>query len=167
VDETAEEVARDLAAAGFDARLDPRIARLKYGKLLSNVGNALQALGGRAALESPLLAAVQAEAVACFRAAGIAFAPLDELYAKNAAVVDLPVRGAPRGGGSTWQSLARGAGSVETDFLNGEIVRLGEQHGVPAPYNRALVALTLRAAAERRPPGQTTVDEIERAARAG
>ena len=32
-------------------------------------------------------------------------------------------RGAMRGGGSTWQSLARGTGSVEVDLLNGEIIR--------------------------------------------
>ena len=30
-----------------------------------------------------------------------------------------------RGGGSTWQSLRRGTGSLETDYLNGEIALLG------------------------------------------
>ena len=29
-------------------------------------------------------------------------------------------------GSSTWQSLAKGSGSVETDYLNGEIVLLGQ-----------------------------------------
>ena len=33
-----------------------------------------------------------------------------------------PVNGEFRGGGSSWQSLARGTGSIETDYLNGEIV---------------------------------------------
>ena len=31
--------------------------------------------------------------------------------------------------GSTWQSLVRGQGTVETEFLNGEIVRLAAKLG--------------------------------------
>ena len=30
-----------------------------------------------------------------------------------------------RGGSSTWQSLARGTGDIECDFLNGEISLMG------------------------------------------
>ncbi|MFD4562753.1 hypothetical protein ACFWP5_52095, partial [Streptomyces sp. NPDC058469] len=33
--------------------------------------------------------------------------------------------GTPRGGGSSWQSLNRGTGTIEADYLNGEIARLG------------------------------------------
>ena len=39
---------------------------------------------------------------------------------------------------STWQSLSRNTGNVETDFLNGEIVRLAHKHGITAPLNAAL-----------------------------
>jgi 2-dehydropantoate 2-reductase len=42
--------------------------------------------------------------------------------------------------GSTWQSIARGRPS-EIDYLNGEIVRMGQRYGVPTPYNAHLVAL--------------------------
>ena len=35
--------------------------------------------------------------------------------------------GAERRGGSSWQSLERRLGTIETDYLNGEIVRLGQQ----------------------------------------
>ena len=45
-----------------------------------------------------------------------------------------------RPGGSSWQSLARGVGTIETDYLNGEIVLLGRLHGVPIPANAALQA---------------------------
>ena len=38
-------------------------------------------------------------------------------------------------GGSSWQSLVRGTGTIETDFLNGEIVLLGRLHGIPTPVN--------------------------------
>jgi len=34
----------------------------------------------------------------------------------------VPPDGTPRGGGSSWQSLSRGAGSTGADHLNGEIV---------------------------------------------
>jgi 2-dehydropantoate 2-reductase len=42
--------------------------------------------------------------------------------------------------GSTWQSIARSKPS-EIDYLNGEVVKLGQQYGVPTPYNKRVVAL--------------------------
>ena len=42
--------------------------------------------------------------------------------------------------GSTWQSIARGRRS-EIDYLNGEIVRLGERLGIATPFNSRLVEL--------------------------
>ena len=44
----------------------------------------------------------------------------------------LPIRG------STWQSIAR-ARATEIDYLNGEIVCLGQRHGIPTPFNSRLV----------------------------
>jgi 2-dehydropantoate 2-reductase len=41
---------------------------------------------------------------------------------------------------STWQSIARGKPS-EIEYLNGEVVRLGQELGVPTPYNSHLTAL--------------------------
>jgi len=41
-------------------------------------------------------------------------------------------------GPSTLQSLRRGSSS-ELDYLNGEIVTLGEQIGRPTPYNTGLL----------------------------
>ncbi len=45
--------------------------------------------------------------------------------------------------GSTLQSLRRGR-STEIDYLNGEIVRLGEQIGAPTPFNTAIVEMVHR-----------------------
>jgi 2-dehydropantoate 2-reductase len=75
------------------------------------------------------------------------------------------VPGTTHGGGSSWQSLTRGTGSIEADFLNGEIVLLGREHDVPTPVNEALQRLANRAAADRIPPGSLTPEEVLAAAR--
>jgi ketopantoate reductase len=72
----------------------------------------------------------------------------------------LPINGSPRGGGSSWQSLTRGTGSIEADFLNGEIVLLGREHGVPAPVNEVLQRLANQAARERQAPGSIAPGEV-------
>src|SRR5207248_6339133 len=59
----------------------------------------------------------------------------------------------PRAGSSSWQSLARGTGAIETDYLNGEIVLLGRLHGIPTPLNAALCTVAGRYARQGRPPG--------------
>jgi 2-dehydropantoate 2-reductase len=71
-----------------------------------------------------------------------------------------PVNGSPRGGGSSWQSLTRGTGSIEADYLNGEIVLLGREHGVPTPVNEVLQRLANQAARERQAPGSTGPSEV-------
>ena len=53
-----------------------------------------------------------------------------------------------RGGGSTWQSLARGTGNVESEYLNGEIERLGRQAGIETPVNSGLLAIMREAMAD-------------------
>ena len=58
--------------------------------------------------------------------------------------------GAWQPGGSTWQSVQRGAGSVEIDYLSGEIVLLGRLHGIPTPVNELLQRVVAEVARERR-----------------
>jgi 2-dehydropantoate 2-reductase len=156
----AHALAEDLVGAGFDARASEDVSRIKYGKLLSNLANVLQALSGDGALRHPLAARVVAEAEHCFRALAIDYLPLEQLYARCSHVRHEVVEDLERPGGSTWQSLARASGSIETDFLNGEIIRLGEQCGVPTPVNRALVDLAHRAVRERWSAGRLPLDEL-------
>jgi 2-dehydropantoate 2-reductase len=138
--------------------------RWKYGKLLLNLGNAVEAAFGPAARRGELTARVRAEAEAVLRRAGIDWVGEEEDGARRAGVVQ-PGRigGRERGGGSSWQSLARGAGSIEVDDLNGEIVLLGRLHGAPAPLNEALQRLVRRMAAEGAPPGSADPAELARA----
>jgi 2-dehydropantoate 2-reductase len=172
-DDVAAEVAAALSRSNFASRAVPDVMRWKYAKLLRNLGNSLEALAGHdlddAAMDvvHDLDRRTRDEAEACFRAAGIAWASDDEwVERRRDQVQHALVEGKPRSGGSTWQSLARGAGSVETDYLNGEIVLLGREYGVPTPVNLTLQRLAARAARERMPPGVMTPQEIEKEIRA-
>ncbi len=102
-----------------------------------------------------------AEGTAVLDAAGIGYASEEEMRAVRGDRVDFaPVPGVSYGGGSSWQSLTRGTGSIEADYLNGEIALLGREHGIPTPVNETLQRLANRAAAGRRPPGSLRPEEI-------
>jgi 2-dehydropantoate 2-reductase len=151
-DEVAAALALAFRAAGFDAELKPDIARWKYAKLLDNLGNAVEIVCSPPARRGPIARQAREEGVACLRAAGIEFAEARE-RARIDAVRPRAVAGRERPGGSTWQSLARGAGSVETDYLNGEVVLLGRSYGVPTPVNELLQQLANELARDGRAPG--------------
>jgi len=160
VDSTAETVAVDIIAAGFICRADSKIMRLKYAKLLTNLMNSVQALCGLEAAAGDIVRGVRAEAMACYEAAGIDCATPEEFSERVRGVIGRQAGNAERSGGSTWQSLERGAGSLETDYLNGEIALLGALHGIPTPYNRMLQQAAAEAARLGRKPGSYTVEEL-------
>jgi len=63
-------------------------------------------------------------------------------------------------GSSTWQSLVRGSGTTEVDWLNGEIVLLGRLHGIPTPVNELLQRETNAAARANRPPRSMAAEDL-------
>ena len=163
-DERAGAIAADLRASGFASRVDGEIMRWKYGKLLSNLANAVEALLGPEARGGELVGRAREEALACYSAAGIDYASREEIAQRARGHEELrPVDGLTRRGGSSWQSLARQSAGIETAYLNGEIVLLGRLHGVFTPVNRALTELALRAASHGVQPGSLTKVEIEEA----
>jgi 2-dehydropantoate 2-reductase len=164
-DDTARRIAADLERARFEAPVAADVSRWQYAKLLSNLANALEAVSGP--IDDPdaqaLFERVRAEGEAVLHAAGIAYTGAEEEQAVRGNKVTLvPLDGAPRGGGSSWQSLSRGAGSIEADYLNGEIALLGRLHDVPTPLNELLQRLANRFASERRAPGSLPVGELIR-----
>ena len=145
VDDVDRAVCADLGAAGFQATVRADVMAWKRAKLLRNVVNALEALAGRdldereQALMDELEAQARAEAERCFTAAGLPWVPDAEWDADlGGRCAPQPVEGRGRQGGSTWQSVSRGTGSVEADHLNGEVTLLGRLHGVPTPVNTLL-----------------------------
>ena len=161
VDPTATTIAGHLTESGFISRPELTIMRWKYAKLLNNVGNALDAAAGPEGRASDLNARAKEEAIACFRAAGIDYASVEEDRAKRGDRMRfLPVEGRQHQGSSSWQSLARGTGSIESDYLNGEIVLLGRLHGVPTPVNRVLQDVANDMARTGAEPQSVSLDEL-------
>ena len=118
-----------------------------------NVANAVQALVGLGSGQR-LRELATAEAEACFAAAGLEVASIEEDAANREGRMELTdIPGLTRGGGSSWQSLVRGTGSIEADYLNGEICLLGRLHGVPTPVNALLQRRANAAAAAGLAPG--------------
>lgn len=147
-DDLAAAVAADLCRSGFLAEVRTDVMAWKRAKLLSNLANALQVLcvggyewrAGNDDATGTVISRMRAEARACFDAAGWTVTDTGQFRAEASAFQMAAVNGRVRGGGSTWQSVERGLPSVETDYLNGEIVRLGRLYGVPTPVNAAIQA---------------------------
>jgi 2-dehydropantoate 2-reductase len=162
-DAMATRIGADLAASRFLAPVTADVMRWKYGKLLANLSNAIEAVCGHGwdDAAADLRRRATAEGTAVLDAVGVAYASGEESAEVRGDRVRIqPVNGSPRGGGSSWQSLTRGTGSIEADYLNGEIVLLGREHGVPAPGNEMLQRLANQAARERKAPGSITPGEV-------
>jgi 2-dehydropantoate 2-reductase len=161
VDDRAVTVAADLTDAGCFSAARADIATLKWGKLLSNIMNALEALVGQIERASELARRAHEEATAALAAAGVDAAHCEaEIAARFSLLHHQRVEGTRRAGGSSWQSLARGAHDIEADFLNGEITLLGRLHGVATPVNDLLQRRARAAAAGGLGPGSTTEAEL-------
>ena len=169
VDQVAVQMAADLTAAGFRSVADADVMRWKYQKLLLNLSTAVRAMCGpesdddsaEAVARTRLGDALRAEALACYRSAGISLPAPEELQARwDGAVTPKPIAGRPRVAGSGWQSLARGVGSIESDFTNGEIVLLGRLHGVLTPVNELVRQRSGQVARSHGAPGSVALLEL-------
>jgi len=162
VDEVCERFVADIAGAGFASEANPKIMRLKYTKLNQNMVNAMQAILPPDAEYKDITDKARAEAEACFAAAGIDWAPTSEMMGRTRSTGGAPggIGGGGWRGGSTWQSIVRGTGTSETDYINGEIALLGHLHGVPVPVNEVLQVYVDRLARSHGEPGSIDVDEL-------
>jgi 2-dehydropantoate 2-reductase len=154
-DQLCDAVCAALSAARFSSSPRTDIMCHKRAKLINNLGNSINLICGDDDDAEQLSQLVETEGREVLRAAGIEFESdevrdVGERWAQwGVGEID----GTPRAGGSTWQSVARGAGSVETDYLNGEIVLVGRQIGVQTPVNELLQQLARETIRERHSPG--------------
>ena len=161
-DDTIRHVTTDWTAARFTVHCPTDVMAWKYRKLISNLGNIFEALVGRTKEIRPMLDAAEREARAVLERAGVGYTSDEEEAAARA--TGFSVRSVPGVeeylGGSTWQSLTRGTGDVETDYLNGEIALLAHRHGLSAPINTRLAELGRRAARAGRRPGELSAADL-------
>ena len=158
-----EQVAEDWRRARFGVTLPEDVMAWKYRKLIGNLGNVVDAVVADAEEARPAVAAADREARQVLTLARIAV--IDDETEAAARAEGFSIEAVPglenvRLGGSTWQSLSRSTGSIETDYLNGEIVRIAHIHGTTAPVNSVLARLGRRAVREGRGPGWLTASEL-------
>ncbi|PBC08372.1 2-dehydropantoate 2-reductase [Mesorhizobium sp. WSM3859] len=160
----------DVDGLAVEARADMKA--VQWSKLLMNLNNALVALSDLPLARQladrswrVILAAQIDEALAAMRAAGIAPARISGLppallpkvlrlpdwlfglLARRMLAID------PEARSSMWDDLKRGR-QTEIDELQGAVIRLARQAGIPTPMNERVAALVRQAETEKRgPPG--------------
>ena len=157
-DELTEAVAEELRTAGYLIRTTADVMPYKWGKLMGNLRNAVGAIAnGDRESTRPIYNAVFQEAQAILQKAGIKWISQEQVT-RDGPEITAPLHRQlnTEAQSSTWQSLARHQGSVETEFLNGEIVRVAKKLGLQAPINEKLVEILQEMAANHELPGKYT-----------
>lgn len=139
----AHNVAAAFRASTFLSDVVDDVMVAKHSKLLMNLANAVEVVCGPG--NGPdLVARAHAEGVDVFTRAGVVFDTTPDPRREH--ITLRRIGGERRPGGSSWQSVLRG-GTLETDFLSGEVVRIARSIGADAPVNATLQSLAARIAA--------------------
>jgi 2-dehydropantoate 2-reductase len=139
-DAAVENLCGILNTSRFLANARNDVMSSKYRKLLANLRNIIDAAFGDEQLQKEWFRKVLVEGEAVLTAAGISWDGSDTPLRKEMVMTEIP--GRQRIGSSTLQSVVRGTGSLETRYLNGEIVLLGRLHNIETPLNSALCRLS-------------------------
>ncbi len=176
------QVAERLGNAGFRATTHESIMAVKWSKLILNLNNATYAiidkhlqLGMVTPAISRFMADVEEEGLHVLSVAGISLEDADNPIDFNQRLADL--RGVTedaekrhdaeqipmelRTYPSTWMDLKQKRGDTEAGYFNGEIILLGEKHGVPTPYNATLLNIVETMGMEGADPGLYTMEELQ------
>jgi 2-dehydropantoate 2-reductase len=144
---------------------DGNVMVKKHGKILMNLGNAAEAAIGLSGRGHPVVAAAQEEAKRVYETASVRWEisdPAEKVrhHERMKTMQFVFPEGQTFLGGSTWQGLAKGSSSVETDYFNGEIALLGRLHGVATPINNFLQRLARDLAMSRVGPASMSAEEL-------
>jgi 2-dehydropantoate 2-reductase len=163
-DALSEEIALALRRSGFSAMVNGDIMRSKGTKCLINLSNAIYAITDGKGDAHPITNQVQQEAMKVWSSTGIEWEDLQSF--KKRCRDNYGTKKIPTGyedlsaHGSSWQSLTRRTGNVETEQLNGDIVTLGRMLGIETPYNELLWHIADEMALHREKPGKYTAEEL-------
>ena len=176
IDNTTKMVQAAIRKSGIPAFISEHIMALKWGKLVINLGmavNAIADLSGEEAQASrearEFIADITEEGLKVIQAAGISLEeqsghpPVTERPAILRAIEETSLPYQPeemKHRPSTWQDIAQGRGKAEVEFLNGEIVRLGEKLGILTPLNSLMVHVVKQMAQDKTPPGKYTIAKL-------
>jgi 2-dehydropantoate 2-reductase len=161
LDDVTDAVSAMLNDAGIATAEFSQIMQSKYAKLVMNLGNVIGAAFADETVAKRYADAARSEGELVLGAAGIPLYGKAGFHRDLVQMRDIP--GIRRAGSSSLQSLVRGTGSIETDYLNGEIVLIARRHGLAAPVNTYFAGLGRRMAEQRLPPGSVDPAEVARA----
>jgi len=169
------------AMADLPVQVYKNLSSVQWGKLLMNLNNAVNALSGKPLLEQlhdneyrKVMAVVLKEALVAMKTAGIEPAKtgkvvpklmpyimsLPNFLFKKVAAATLKID--PQARSSMYEDLALNR-KTEVDYLNGEIVALGEAHQVSTPANTAIVKLIKAAESAREGAPRLTAATLQQA----
>ena len=178
-DDLCRQIAADLNGCGFEALVSGNIMQDKWLKLLVNLISCVKPMTRKSSGETEkrldICRHLLDEGVKVLNAAGIVAASAngtedspEEMLGRFDAALQL-AEGVGQGmdlKNSTWQSLAKHKKVLENDWYTGVIIRLGQEHGVPTPYNESVLHY-LHVIAERElGPESVNAEEILQRAKA-
>jgi len=176
-DDLARRIYEALDRTEIDAHLSENVMASKYSKVLVNLNNAVAAITNTCNQEQrnsyearSFRADVLEEALRVYGAAGVELEQLPgrdqpedmvkDFRRKDFPKVEVPEEFELRHWPSMWQDIYHKRGKVEVQWFNGEIERLGRQHGVPTPYNSLIIKVVTEMAEKREAPGKYTIAEL-------
>ena len=161
VSDAARMFSEAFGTAGFASRTC-EVMDWKHRKLVMNLGNAVDACFEPGEATDELRRLATEEGLRVLDLAGIEVVDVDTERARREGLTPTheQVTGSRGAGSSSRQSLLRATGTIESDYLNGEVVLLARLHGTTAPVNQLLQETADRMARERAEPGSGDADAL-------
>lgn len=162
IDPVVQQVAKATRDAGYMSFVTTDIMLYKWEKLLVNLGNAVGAITNAQGKDIEFITeSAHQEAENILKKAGVQWispAQIKKDWPETATWPNKVIQSEATS--STWQSLGRGESTVETDYLNGEIVKQARKLGLKAPINEKITSIITEMAINHQKPGRYTPAEL-------
>jgi 2-dehydropantoate 2-reductase len=163
-DKLTQAVSDAFKRAIFVGGVNELVMSAKGAKCLRNLGNAMGAITDGKGDSSEFMTAARTEAMEVWKAAGIEWEDsekFDKRTRKRRGITRMPKNYENiHNRGSSWQSLKRDTGNIESEQLNGDVVRLGRLLEIRTPYNDVLWRVAEEMANQGDKPGKYTAKDL-------